>query len=308
MIDALTSPGMAIDIRLSTQEPIQQLGARLANILSGELSRMRADIAFAAATGITVHSATGQAELLRAQQSAVLGHHQLSLTAQAVLHAESALRTRTNDADLEENWQTNDEGRGSDQDHSDSEEGHEDDEPELECNSESVSASTLHQDELLINALKDALQQFHSITREQGISGNPIAVVLPAKHWIDNHAPLNVRQAIVASESDRLADVMVLCLAFDGQLADDHVLWGYIYRQDVCVGSMQGLWLAESALHSQRQWEMTVTDPESMVSALHCRCTDSPAVGAISGVRIRIDNSLADRAPWSWQVTEWIWK
>lgn len=308
MIDAISSPGMAIDIRLSTQEPVQQLGARLAHILSGELSRMRADIAFATATGIAVHSAVGNAEQLRAQHSALLGHHQLSLTPQALSQAESALRFSRDDAGLDESWQANDEDHNSERNQAEPEASEQGNEAEQERNSDTVSSSILHDNDLLINALKDALQQFHSITREQGISGNPIAVVLPAKHWIEHHSPLSLRQAIVAPECDLLTDVMVLCLAFDGELADQHVLWGYIYRQDICVGSMQGVWLADTAEHIHCQWNMKVTDPESMVSDLSCHCEDSAVLEAINGVRIRLDNSVADVTPWSWQVTEWTWK
>jgi len=109
MVDAISAPGMAVDIRLSTLEPVQQLGARLSHILAGELSKMRADLAFAKTVGITVQSTLAQADSLHSQQVNVLGHVSIGLTTNTSNDAQASHRLPIknlqddNEPDSEEN-------------------------------------------------------------------------------------------------------------------------------------------------------------------------------------------------------------
>ena len=336
MIDAITSPGMAIDIRLSTLESVQQLGPRLAQVLSGELSRMRADIAFASATGIAVHSARADADSLRAQQSTLLGHHSLSLTTRTAMHSEAAQRLRTEQEALHQRddgehgeWvdeEENPQHQSREQNESESDNDSDNDQhwheywqnrnhshscnqggSDTQASAEGFTESDSTQD-ALVKALQNALTKFYDIVRESGITGVPIAVVLPADHWLEQYAPASLRYASKHNDENLSDNVLVLCLGFDGDLALEQTVWGFVYQHAECVGSAQGRWFTDAAIDPADSWQVNVADPEEPLSVVSYQQEgDSNSGEQHSGLRICIDGHVSYRSNWSWQLMTWTW-
>ncbi|MFK7994281.1 MAG: hypothetical protein AB8B87_09090 [Granulosicoccus sp.] len=316
MIDPITSPGMAVDIRLSTLESVQQLGPRLAHILGAELSRMRADLAFASTIGIAVQSTHAEAESLRAQQSTLLGHHLVSLTTQTAVHAELARRSYAEPDSREDEKpdQASEQDEEPSQGETTSEEQIEQgtDESLLDKTSQTGLAFTsCHDSEALAKALSDALKRFSELMRAAELTGLPMAIALPAERWLEQYAPAGLRPADTDRRIDERADILVLCLGFEGCLAIDHHVWGFVYQQMQCVGQVEGQWMpdTETTVMTNDSWHMSVADTSLPLSKLTCCYGDSFSNGeAMDGLRVRLENSGFEYRRWTLQLREWTWQ
>ena len=280
MIDVLSMPAVANDIRLSTLEPVQQLGARLANILSGELSRLRADAAFALATGATLQTLATDGDRIRAEQLTSIGARLVSLDTQAI----NTSRSSSEDQDR----------RFVADDQSSSE--------EFASTRESCIESAEHDG--LLMAVSRALQAVHCAAEQEGVSGHPVACVLPL-------APMLVAQDDAAIErvTDEGSGILVLCLAFDGALGDSRQVWGFVYREDRLLAQLDGVWNDDdhcpmmSTDNTDDAWSMSVPDLHQDVSVLNCWRHDDHC----QGYRVRLRAGTGESDSWSWQASKWSW-
>lgn len=295
MIDALAGPGTAVDIRISTLEPVQQLRMHFANVLSAELSRMRADTAFASVTGSAVQAPATQDDHLRAQQRSVLGQIGVSLRSNGATLAETTTLAEhfvradsddVSDADVDAN------GYGVERRADD---GHRDDSDE-----ESVAA--LHADTLLISALRSALTQFKAVAEAAEFSGSPLVLALPAQRFLKAHAPADLRCSADAAGGKDQMDVLVLCLAFDGSIGAMRTVLGVLFRQDLPVAQLNAD-RVEAVGCGGETLGMTIAQPNSLVSDVSV----DGVLGRMSGIRVKLDDMAAEPAHWSWQVRQWSW-
>ncbi len=312
MIEPLSSPGMAVDIRLSTLEPVQQLGARLALVLSGELSRLRADAAFAMASGIAVHAPAAQSDTVRAQQSSVLGNTMIGLTSQPtsfganpdsmIRYAEMDRRRKAGEADelrvdeRQERHQKQDQGQEYEQEHQE----------ELR---QAHEADGFADNATLAVALNVALNECRQLSSDIGLTGKPVAIALPAKDWVDAYSPadLRYRAELTANTAtnDDVGDLLVLCLAFDGSLGHSRALFGLLFIADNWVGSLHTQWTREgpAAGTSATTCEVSVLKPAACVSAV----TATHDSGRCSGLRVKIDEVADEPDQWFWNADRWTW-
>lgn len=319
MIEPMSAPGMAVDIRLSTLEPVQQLGARLAQVLSGELSRLRADAAFAAATGIVVHAPEVQLETLRAQHSSVLGHAMLELRTRSTslgADPDSALRDvetdrRRKTAEQEErhpqgdSWASDEAGIQEDRAESDITD---EDPPQEEQHS--VNSGNA----MLVSALRQALEQCRVVAGENGLTGNPLAVALPARHWLERYAPADLRYQAVANSGtapgDGIADLLILCLAFDGRLGESRAVVGLLFIADRCVGSLRSEWScaipAEGVAADVCQ--IRIQQAAALVSAATAICGEAEQEQTrCAGLRVGIETVVDEPDYWFCNTSDWTW-
>ena len=307
MVDPLSAPGMAIDIRLSTLDAVQQLGPKLANILSGELARLRADSAFAQSVGIATHASAAHSDRLRAEQMSVIGTSMIGLTTQTDMYAEGSrtaahfmnkMNQSTKDSTDEDNEVDNQQEQEVDYQH-EADDGKEGDGAERE----SVEDSVFEREHLkLVSALQQALLQFQSVALEAGFSGTPLAVVLPAQHWLFGHAPADIQQASGISD-DVNRELLVLCLAFDGTLGKVGVVMGLVFRADRWIGSVRACRLQGNNVGHAECCSVHVSQPGDLVSPVFANY----ASGQVQGLRVKLDNGAEEPAHWSWRADHWSW-
>ena len=307
MVDALSAPGMAIDIRLSTLDAVQQLGPKLANILSGELARLRADSAFAQSVGIATHASAAHSDRLRAEQMSVIGTSMIGLTTQTDMYAEGS-RTAAHfvnkmnqsaedstDEDNEVDYQQEQEVDYQ-QEADDRKEG---DDTEQEFLEDSVRE---REHLKFVSALQQALFQFQSVALEAGFSGTPLAVVLPAQQWLFSHAPADIRQASEFSD-DSNRELLIMCLAFDGTLGKAGVVMGLVFRADRWIGSVRACRLQSDNVEHTDRCSVQVSQPSDLVSQVSA----NNASGQVQGLRVKLDNCTEEPAYWSWRADHWSW-
>ena len=295
VIDAIAGPGMADDIRLSTLEPVQQLGARLAQVLSAELSRLRSDVAFAGRMNISGHDANHQADTVRASQIASTAQCYLGLNVQTELRARRATGDR---ADVAEHG--SDFSQGGDR-------AQEDD----------LAISQI------VRILPMALRRIKEQLTDVGLSGEPVICLLPATFFIDHHGSASIRH----QQGQGQTATLILCLAFDGDLGEMRKVWGYIYQSDRLLGSMEGHWFDESGYASdvdhldvykitreqriKRVADAPVDRDQAMdeldVFALSCD-TDRPAAPtSLQGFQIGLRPAATACPAWHWSARQWSW-
>lgn len=318
MIDPIASPGTAVDIRLSSLESVQQLGARMAHILGGELSRMRADLSFASITGGTVHSAHEAADTLRAQQITLSGHHLLSLTTQSSVHAEFKRQS----AELEEfqkasrekqRESTKDDGEQPDADDLENaqsdrvKQGSEEPRQHQQDASSGGFESGMDTD-TLVRVLNESLEEFSRLLCDMEYSGTPALIVLPADHWLESFAPSGIHSNEETNAENSIPDFLVLCLGFDGQLGVDKQVWAFVYKQALCVGQANGVWTPESGLPLHSHWCISAEDMQSRVGKLISYCKDAKgATNTTHGLLVSADGLSAQIDYWSLMLGEWVW-
>jgi len=277
MIEAPGTVGMAAGIHLSTLEPVQQLGTRIAQLLSGELSRMRADVAFSVATGATVHAADSQIDAMRATQLSSISQQYLGLTTQTITDARRAASARVN------NLQTDRDG-GRREDWSDSENLYD---------SESSAA--------LILALTRALQQMQQHVNDEGLGGSLVVCVLPMAGFLDTVGPAAGAGNACANQHGK--DLLILCLAFDGFLGSSRQVWGFAYADDRLTGTLEARWSDVVADKGTQDYLVQVSQPHQAVSPLQCLRQSEQC----NGMRIRIDICPGEPQSWYWYQGNWSW-
>lgn len=277
MIEAPGTVGMAAGIHLSTLEPVQQLGTRIAQLLSGELSRLRADVAFSIATGAAVHAADSQIDAMRATQLSSISQQYLGLTTQTITDARRAASAQINDRQIErddgrrEAWSSNDNL----------------------YDSESSAA--------LILALTRALRQMQQHVNDEGLSGSLVVCVLPMAGFLDTVGPAAGVGNTCANQHGK--DLLILCLAFDGFLGDSRQLWGFAYADDRLTGTLEARWSDVVADKGIQDYLVQVSQPCQAVSPLQClRQSDQS-----NGMRIRIEACPGEPRSWYWHQGNWSW-
>lgn len=326
MIEPLSAPGMAVDIRLSTLEPVQQLGARLAQVLSGELSRLRADAAFAMASGIAVHAPAAQSDTLRAQQTSVLGNTMIGLTSRPtsleanpdfmIRDAEMNRRRRAGELDEQpvderrdrRDRQEHNQGQGQKyaQDQIYEQEWEQEDHGDLRQRKQADRFADL---EILATALNAALDQCQQLSSDIGLTGALVAVALPAKYWVETYSPADLRcraelAADMAGDND-VGDLLVLCLSFDGSLGHSRALFGLLFIADTWVGSLHTQWSRKgpAADTNSNTCEVSVQKPAACVSVVTAAQDSSCCIG----MRVKIDVVAAEPEQWFWNAAQWTW-
>lgn len=286
MVDALAGPGTAVDIRLSALEPVQQLRLHLASQLGNELSRLRADAAFASMTGTAVQAPAQHNDSLRAQQRSVLAQVAVGLTLHPAAHMHSTTAA--------EHFAKADEQIHESAERQQHENPAHADQPETEA------AADEQTDSSLVEALRNALTQFKSTATAAGYTGSPIVIAAPARCWLEAHAPADVRYQI-----DDATDLLVLCLAFDGVLGQLHTVLGLVFHNDRCVAHLEAGWSENGRQHSAEQVCTQLIEPCSMVSDVLMNV--NAEVGQVAGIRVKLDDSTAEPALWYWHAKQWFW-
>jgi len=285
MIEVLNMPAVANDIRLSTLEPIQQLGARLAPILGAELSRLRADSAFTQSVGVPLQAAAADAERMRAEQLSSINSRLVSLDTQALDGSRSSKEW------LDARQRRDDENSGGAESNTDEQE-------------------QIEQHQALKQALVQALRAVQVAMSEEGFSGEPIACVLPLAgilSVLDDSPSWYERDS--GGESDDRSSLLVLCLAFDGSLGESRRIWGFAYRQDQLLGQLEGFWshqrvdLQAHEQGSEGVWQMKVSDVHHDVSSLQCERKQNQCLG----FRLRQGAGSDELDHWTWQARSWQW-
>ena len=294
MIDALAGPGTAVDIRISTLEPVQQLRMHFANILSAELSRMRADAAFASVTGTAVQAPAAQDDHLRAQQRSVLGQVGVSLRSNGAMLAETttlAEHFAHADSDADSVLADSNENGVERRVDGDQRQGRDDE-----------AVASLNADSLLIDALRSALVQFKAVVNESGFSGSPLVLALPAEHILKACAPADLQDTADTVNSEDQVDVLILCLAFDGSIGEQRTVQGVLFKQDSLVAQLDADW--SEAIGSSGQMHSTMTaQPRALVSEVMV----DGELGRMSGIRVKLDDMATEPAHWFWHVRQWSW-
>lgn len=290
MVDALTAPGMVAGILPFTHESLHRLSARLAHIIAAELSRQRAEVAFAQSSGSAIHSPEGQSDSLRAQQVSVTGNTLISLTTQTSLYAEGSRTAAHHFRDAERVGDDDAERHSADHDSCDADESGVDE------------GSTGRAPATLLAVLRQTLIQFREMASDAGFTGSPIALVLPAHSWVSAYAPANIKQSINAL-FDEDTDTLILCLAFDGTLGSLRTVMGLIFRGDRVIGSVNALWSGSDNVELADYHAVRVSNIDELVSEICADCVH----GQVQGFRVKIDAVTDELACWSWQAQQWSW-
>ena len=293
MVDAPSAPGMAIDIRPSTLDAAKHLGPKLASILTGELARLRADSAFAQRVGIATHASASQADSLRAQRVSVVGNIMLGLTTQTDMRAERSHSAAKNIKQAKQLAQGQERVHGLAEDQSECDSTDEEDEEETIAERENTA---------LARALQQGLIQFQSAALEAGFTGTPLAVLLPAKNWVLEHAPADICKTCKIS-GDEVKDLLVLCLAFDGSLGKLGIVMGLVFRGDRWIGSVRADWLQGNNVQHEDYYSLQVTQPGDVISPVIANDT----IGSVQGLRVKIEDSAEELDCWAWRVDHWSW-
>lgn len=286
MIDVLNMPAVANDIRLSTLEPIQQLGARLAPILCGELSRLRADAAFALSSGVTLQTVAADGDRIRAEQLSSINSRQVTLDIQA---ADSSRASRE---------RQDSRGNGGDSGSS----GH------AESNPDVTHDASKH--EALMLGLSQALHSARVAASEEGFSGHPVACVLPLNAMLVAYDDPDAMRCMSRSDdTEDPSDILILCLAFDGSLGESRRVWGFGFQEDQLLGQFEGFWDFQgdhqpaSGGQLEDAWQVNVSDVHQDVSVLQCE----RANGSCRGYRVRSRAGSGEPTQWCWRIGSWTW-